>query len=212
MTGDALQIVLVDDHLALRKGIELLLRAEGIRVTGSTATVEGGRDMVLARLPDVAVVDVALDGGSGVDLARQVLARRPDTGILLYTGGMLDQTTLREALGCGARGVALKAGAPAELIEAIRTVAGGGQYVDPRLAALLDARERGALSLLTRREREILDFLAGGLSGEEVAVRLVLSPQTVQTHVRNLMRKLGARTRVHALALALRHRETELVP
>ena len=212
MTGDALQIVLVDDHLALRKGIELLLRAEGIRVTGSTATVEGGRDMVLARLPDVAVVDVALDGGSGVDLARQVLARRPDTGILLYTGGTLDQTTLREALGCGARGVALKAGAPAELIEAIRTVAGGGQYVDPRLAALLDARERGALCLLTRREREILDFLAGGLSGEEVAVRLVLSPQTVQTHVRNLMRKLGARTRVHALALALRHRETELVP
>jgi DNA-binding NarL/FixJ family response regulator len=212
MTGDALQIVLVDDHLALRKGIELLLRAEGIRVTGSTATVEAGRDMVLARLPDVAVVDVALDGGSGVDLARQVLARRPDTGILLYTGGMLDQTTLREALGCGARGVALKAGAPTELIEAIRTVAGGGQYVDPRLAALLDARERGALCLLTRREREILDFLAGGLSGEEVAVRLVLSPQTVQTHVRNLMRKLGARTRVHALALALRHRETELVP
>jgi DNA-binding NarL/FixJ family response regulator len=167
---------------------------------------------VLARMPDVAVVDVGLDGGSGVDLARQVLARRPDTGILLYTGGMLDQTTLREALGCGARGVALKAGAPAELIEAIRTVAGGGQYVDPRLAALLDARERGALCLLTRREREILDFLAGGLSGEEVAVRLVLSPQTVQTHVRNLMRKLGARTRVHALALALRHRETELVP
>jgi DNA-binding NarL/FixJ family response regulator len=212
MTGDALQIVLVDDHLALRKGIELLLRAEGIRVTGSTATVEGGRDMVLAREPDVAVVDVGLDGGSGIDLARQVLARRPDTGILLYTGGMLDQTTLREALGCGARGVALKAGAPAELIEAIRTVAGGGQYVDPRLAALLDARERGALCLLTRREREILDFLAGGLSGEEVAVRLVLSPQTVQTHVRNLMRKLGARTRVHALALALRHRETELVP
>jgi DNA-binding NarL/FixJ family response regulator len=212
VTGDALQIVLVDDHLALRKGIELLLRAEGIRVTGSTATVEGGRDMVLARQPDVAVVDVGLDGGSGIDLARQVLARRPDTGILLYTGGMLDQTTLREALGCGARGVALKAGAPAELIEAIRTVAGGGQYVDPRLAALLDARERGALCLLTRREREILDFLAGGLSGEEVAVRLVLSPQTVQTHVRNLMRKLGARTRVHALALALRHRETELVP
>jgi DNA-binding NarL/FixJ family response regulator len=212
MTGVALQIVLVDDHLALRKGIELLLRAEGIRVTGSTATVEGGRDMVLARLPDVAVVDVGLDGGSGVDLARQVLARRPDTGILLYTGGMLDQTTLREALGCGARGVALKAGAPAELIEAIRTVAGGGQYVDPRLAALLDARERDALCLLTRREREILDFLAGGLSGEEVAVRLVLSPQTVQTHVRNLMRKLGARTRVHALALALRHRETELLP
>ncbi len=212
MTGDALQVVLVDDHLALRKGIELLLRAEGIRVTGSTATVEGGRDMVLARMPDVAVVDVGLDGGSGVDLARQVLARRPDTGILLYTGGMLDQTTLREALGCGARGVALKAGAPAELMEAIRTVAGGGQYIDPRLAALLDERERDALCLLTRREREILDFLAGGLSGEEVAVRLVLSPQTVQTHVRNLMRKLGARTRVHALALALRHREIELVP
>jgi DNA-binding NarL/FixJ family response regulator len=212
MTGDALQVVLVDDHLALRKGIELLLRGEGLRVTGSTATVEGGRDMVLARMPDVAVVDIGLDGGSGVDLARQVLALRPNAGILLYTGGILDQTALREALGCGARGVALKAGAPAELIEAIRAVAGGGQYVDPRLAALLDARESDALCLLTCREREILDFLADGLSGEEVAARLVISPLTVQTHVRNLMHKLGARTRVHALALALRHRETELAP
>jgi DNA-binding NarL/FixJ family response regulator len=206
-----LEVVLVDDHVALRKGIELLLRNEGIRVTGSAESVAGGEEIILRSLPDVAIVDIGLrDGGNGVQLARTVLAERPDLGILLYTGGAVEQDLLREALASGARGFALKAGAPSELVTAIRSIAAGGEYVDPRVAALLDGRERSAVRLLSDREREILVLLAGGLTGDQIAEKLVLSPQTVQTHVRNLMRKLDAHTRVHALALALRHDELNL--
>jgi DNA-binding NarL/FixJ family response regulator len=210
MNDTSPQVVLVDDHLALRKGIELLLRAEGMRVIGVTASIDEARHMILTRKPDVAVLDIGLEGGSGLDLATELLAGQLDTGILLYTG-LADQQQLRRGLDSGASGFALKAGSPTELVTAIRAVAEGGEYVDPRLARLLDPREGSeAMAQLSPREREVLDLLADGLTGEEVAEKLFLSPQTVQTHVRNLMRKLGARTRVHALALALRHREIDL--
>ena len=211
MTPDAAdaQVVLIDDHAALRKGIELLLRADGMHVIGSTDSAAEGHRMIIERRPDVAVVDIGLEHGSGLELTRRVLAERPETKILLYTGG-LDRDRLRAGLESGARGFALKAGSPHELIGAIRQVAQGGEYFDPRLTPHLDSGGGDKIKLLSRREREILDLLADGLSGDDVAERLVLSPQTVQTHVRNLMRKLGAHSRVHALALALRQREIEL--
>jgi DNA-binding NarL/FixJ family response regulator len=211
MTDADPQAVLVDDHLALRKGVELLLRADGIRITGVADNASEARHMILARRPDVAIVDLALEeGGSGLDVARDVLAEWPEAGILIYTGGWVDQGTLRDAMACGARGFALKTGGPDELKAAVRAVAGGGEYVDPRLAQMLDAREAPAVGRLSPREREVLDMLASGLTSQEIAARLVLSPQTVQTHVRNLVRRLGARNRVHALAIALRYHEIDL--
>jgi DNA-binding NarL/FixJ family response regulator len=197
------QVVLVDDHLALRKGVELLLRSEGMRVIGATESVDEARHMILNRRPDVAVVDIALGRGSGLDLAKDLLACGTSTGILLYTG-LVGQRQLREGLESGVTGFALKAGSPDELVGAIRTVADGGEYLDPRLARLLDkGQSRDLMALLSAREREVLELLAQGHTNEEVASRLYLSPRTVQTHVRNLMRKLGARSRMHALALAL---------
>jgi DNA-binding NarL/FixJ family response regulator len=199
------QVVLVDDHLALRKGIELLLRADGMRVIGATESVGEARRMILDRRPDVAVVDIGLGQGSGIELAREITSKS-STKILLYTG-LVSQEQLRAGLDSGAAGFALKAGSPSELVAAIRAVAGGGQYVDPRLAQLLGQNEpRDAMALLTAREREVLELLAEGLTSDEVAERLCLSPRTVQTHVRNLMHKLGARSRVHALALVLGQR------
>lgn len=208
MTPEAIQVVIVEDHLALRKGVELLLAAEGIRVTGVADTAVSGARIVADRRPDVAIVDIGLQGGSGLDLVRDVLAVEPGAGILLYTGAV-DRALLREALDSGARGFAVKAGPPEELIGAVRAVAGGGQYVDPRVARLLEV-PGGAPPSLTRREREILGLLARGRKTSEVAAELVLSPMTVDTHVRNAMRKLGARTRGHALALALKLQEIEL--
>jgi DNA-binding NarL/FixJ family response regulator len=202
------QVVLVDDHLALRKGIELLLRAEGMRVIGVTQSVDEARRMIIERTPDVAVLDIALGEESGLELAKELLASGTSTGILLYTG-LVSNQQLREGLDSGARGFALKAGSPTELIEAIRTVADGGSYVDPRLARLLGrAAPRDAMAVLSAREREVLELLADGLTNDEVAERLVLSSRTVQTHVRNLMRKLGARSRMHALALVFGKRTT----
>lgn len=200
----------MEDHLALRKGLELLLRDAGFTVVGVTDSVKEGQRMLQARRPDVSVVDIGLASGSGLDLVRHALAEDPEAGILVYTGGH-DPGVLQEAVAVGARGLALKSGPPEELQKAIRAVGSGGVYVDPTLARLLpDHSDAGNRALLSGRERELLAMLAEGLSGEEAATRLYLSPETVRTHIRNAMRKLNAKTRVHALALALRHDELSL--
>src|SRR5438067_2317459 len=160
VANGALNLLLVDDHVALRKGIELLLRREGWSVVG----VAGDADE--------------------------------------------DHEVLLSALDCGARGFALKAGPPEELMAAVRAVGNGGEYLDPRLRPLVLARsatERAGV--LSPREREVLHLLADGMNGEQVAERLVISTETVRTHVRNAMAKLEANTRVHAIAIALRQGE-----
>ena len=203
----SLTVVIVEDHLALRKGLELLLSGTEFSVIGTADDAEEGQRLIERRRPDVAVVDIGLPGRSGADLTRTVLRSVPEVGVLLYTG-IGDKHTLARALDSGARGFALKAGSPDELLAAIRAVASGESYVDERLRPLLLARfttER--IGVLSPREREVLDLLAKGLNGEEVAARLVLSPETVRTHVRNAMEKLEANTRVHAVAIALRQGE-----
>jgi DNA-binding NarL/FixJ family response regulator len=205
--SDSPTVVIVEDHLALRKGLELLLRGTEFSVVGTADDADEGQRLIERRKPTVAIVDIGLPGRSGADLTRRILKSAPEVGVLLYTG-IDDKDTLARALDSGARGFALKAGSPEELLTAIRAVASGSSYVDERLRPLLLARfttER--IGVLSPREREVLDLLAKGLNGEEVAVRLVLSPETVRTHVRNAMEKLEANTRVHAVAIALRQGE-----
>jgi DNA-binding NarL/FixJ family response regulator len=202
-----LNVVIVDDHVALRRGMELLLRRHGHHVVGTAGDAEVGEALILRRRPDVALVDLALPGRSGAELTRSLLAAEPGLRIVLYTGAV-DERQLLDGLDAGAAGFALKSGDPEELEQAIRTVAAGGEYLDPRLTPLLGRTSQGGRSqLLSPREREILELLSEGLSGEEAAKRLVLSPETVRTHVRNAMTKLDAATRVHAVALALQRGE-----
>jgi DNA-binding NarL/FixJ family response regulator len=204
---ESFTVVIVEDHAALRRGLELLLRDTECRVVGTAGDAESARALVERRRPDVAVIDINLPGRSGLELTRDLLASTPGLGVLLYTG-IDDQETLSAALDCGARGFALKAGPPEELLAAIRAVAAGETYVDQRLRPLLLARSTTErIGILSPREREVLDLLAKGLTGEEVAARLSLSPETVRTHVRNAMDKLEAHTRVHAVAIALRQGE-----
>jgi DNA-binding NarL/FixJ family response regulator len=209
MSPDAtpLNVVIVDDHVALRRGMELLLRRHGHHVVGTADDAECGETLILRRRPDVALIDLALPGESGAHLTRRLLAESPDMRIVLYTGAA-DERQLLEGLDAGAAGFALKSGDPEELEEAIRTVAAGGEYLDPRLKPLLSrSNGNGRAHLLSPREREILELLSKGLSGEEAAKQLFLSSETVRTHVRNAMTKLGAATRVHAVALALQRGE-----
>lgn len=184
----------------------MLLGRHGCVVIGSAGTASEAEALIDRAKPDVAIVDVQLPDESGISLARRLLTPDSALGLLLYTGSD-DRETLRDALDSGARGLALKAGAHQELAEAVRTIAAGGTYIDPRLSAQLAAASApsGEAGGPSAREREILQLLAVGLTGEEVAERLVLSPTTVQTHVRNAMRKLGARTRVEAITLSLAH-------
>jgi DNA-binding NarL/FixJ family response regulator len=198
------QIVLVEDQDAVRRGLELLLSTRGYRITGTTGTASEGRDMILRRRPDVAIVDVGLPDGSGLDMARGVLAADATVGLLLYTG-IGDAGVIVESLASGVRGFAMKAGPPDELFAAIDAVASGGEYVDVRVAELLSSSVQ--TGVLSPRECEVLTLIAGGKTSKAVAAELWLSPLTVETHVRNLMRKLHANSRVHALALALKHGE-----
>ncbi len=200
-------ILIVEDHIALRRGLEMLLRNAGMHVVGATDTAEAGYRLAIARRPDVSIVDVGLSEGNGIELTQRILENDPEAGIIVYTG-LSDPEEIEAAAHSGARGFALKAGGPDELTAAIRVVAAGGTWIDPALARLL-APSLATGNVLTAREREILQMLAGGLTGEQVAERLVLSPETVRTHVRNAMNKLNAKTRAHAIALAVREREIE---
>jgi DNA-binding NarL/FixJ family response regulator len=199
-----LRLVLIEDHQALREGLELLLGRHGVEVVGTAGTAAEGRELIERLEPDVSLVDIRLGDDSGIELTREVLDSDPGRRIVLYTGSS-DVELLISGLDSGARGYALKEGAPTELTGALETVAGGGTYVDPRLRpALLSRQTTQRMPSLSKREREIMDLLAQGLTGEDVAERLVLSSETVKTHIRNAMSKLEAHTRVHAVAIALR--------
>ncbi|HVL97541.1 MAG TPA: response regulator transcription factor [Solirubrobacteraceae bacterium] len=205
-----IRLVLVEDHQALRQGLELLLGREGCDIVGTAGDVEQGLELVRRTEPDAVVVDVGLGAESGIDLARRLISERPSRNVVLYTGS-LDVDLLLEGLDSGARGYALKEGPPQELIEAIEAVCAGGTYVDPRLRpALLSSSAVQRQPALSARERQIVQLLAEGLTGDEVAARLVLSAETVKTHIRNAVTKLEARNRVHAIALALRAGEITL--
>jgi DNA-binding NarL/FixJ family response regulator len=201
---EPVRLVLIEDHQALREGLELLLDRHGVEVVGTAGTAAEGRELIERLEPDVALVDIRLGDDSGIELTRAVLDRNPSRRVVLYTGSS-DVELLISGLDSGARGYALKEGTPKELTGALETVAGGGTYVDPRLRpALLSRQTTQRMPSLSKREREIMDLLSQGLTGEDVAERLVLSSETVKTHIRNAMSKLEAHTRVHAVAIALR--------
>jgi DNA-binding NarL/FixJ family response regulator len=196
-----LSVLLVDDHVALREGLGLLLERRGIEVVASVGSVAEAIVALRAREPDVAIVDLDLPGESGLSLIRRIRAAAMPVKVLIYTGSQ-DGLTLGDALEVGAEGIVLKPGGTSALIEALRTIAAGGRHVDPAIAAILDLAgdDHHALS---KREREIFGLLAEGLSGEEIACKLFLAPETVRTHIRNAMGKLQARTRTEAVVRAL---------
>ena len=199
-----LSLVLIEDHQALREGLELLLSREGLEVVGMAGTASEGRELIERLSPDVSLIDIRLGEDSGIDLTRDLVDADAARRVVLYTGSS-DVELLISGLDSGARGYALKEGTPSELTSALNLVAQGGTYVDPRLRpALLSRPATQRMPSLSKREREIMDLLAKGYTGEQVAEHLVLSSETVKTHIRNAMTKLEASTRVHAIAIALR--------
>jgi DNA-binding NarL/FixJ family response regulator len=204
---EQLEVIVVDDHLAMRRGIELLLREAGFRIAGVAGTLEEARTVLGRRRFDVALLDVQLGQESSVGLVEDLLRADPAAPIVLYTGYTRSDSLLHEAVRAGARGFVLKTSPAPRVTDALRAVAAGGTYVDPELAGhLTEDGELQLLSSLSARELEVLELLADGLNGQMIAERLFLSPETVRTHVRNATSKLGARTRVQAVAMVVRRR------
>jgi DNA-binding NarL/FixJ family response regulator len=209
MTSEELEVIVVDDHLAMRRGIELLLREAGFRIAGVAGTLEEARAILSRRRFDVALLDVQLGQQSSVSLVEDLLREDPGAPIVLYTGHTGSDSMLHEAVRAGARGFVLKTSPASRLTDALHAVAAGGTYVDPELAGhLAEGGELQRLSALSSRELEVLELLADGLNGQMIAERLFLSPETVRTHVRNAASKLGARTRVQAVAIVVRGRRS----
>lgn len=177
---------------------------DDLELVGRARDGDGALRLIAQSSPEVAVLDIRMPGLSGVEVTRRLRSSGSKTSVILYTGDA-DRALLLEALDAGARGFLLKEAPLDDLIRAVRIVAGGGTYVDPALAGTLtgpDAAER--LTLLTPRERQILQLLADGMRNEQVARELSISPLTVRSHVNNAMRRLDSDTRTQAVARALR--------
>jgi len=208
MAARTIGVVLVEDHPPVRQGLELLLPRHGFRIAGATGSAAEGARMIRARVPDVALVDIDLGDGSGTDLAKVLHDEGHATAIVLYTGS-IGGDLIDEAVASGALGLVLKSSPIEHLADAIRAAAAGQTYVDRLVAGFAGRCARG-VTRISRREAQILGMLSQGRTTEQVASELCLSPATVQTHVRNATRKLGAHGRLHAVVLALVHGEIEL--
>lgn len=204
-----IEIVVVEDHPPVREGLELLLPRHGFRTIGSAGSHEQGARMIRARRPEVALVDIDLGDGSGTKLAKAMSEEGSATAFVLYTGS-IDATVIDEAVASSARALVLKSSPIEHLAQAIRASAAGQNYVD-RGVARMPGRSRGkGAPRISKREAQILGMLSQGQTNDQIALELFLSPETVQTHVRNATRKLGARGRLHAVILALVHGEIHL--
>jgi two-component system, NarL family, response regulator NreC len=205
-------VLIVDDHALLRSGLRLLLEAEeGFVVADEAGDAEGAIRLARLHKPDVVLLDVVLPGRNGIDAVRDILASAPQTRILMLSM-QDDPRYVRESFTAGASGYVLKEAAGDELVEAVRTVAGGGRYVHPVLGARLAARDAEAKALieadgLSDREREVFRLLAIGHTNQEIARLLVISVRTAETHRAHVLRKLGLSSRAdlvrHAIELGL---------
>lgn len=208
------RLVLVDDHEMVLHGLVAMLdqHADRVEVAGQATTADEALDVVARTGPDVVLSDVRLGRDSGLDLCRRLVERFPGTRVVFLTV-YDDEHYLYQALRAGASGYVLKRVGGAELVEHLDRVAAGDVVVDPTLAgrvavsaARLQAGEfwPGAHLGLTQRESEVLSLLVAGYSNKAVAAELVVSEDTVKTHIRGLYRKLSVSDRGGAVSVALR--------
>ncbi len=209
-----LRLVLVDDHEMVLHGLGAMLGhfAGEVQIAATATTASAALAEVASSAPDIVLCDVRLGKESGLDLCRQITTLHPGVKVVLLTV-YDDEHYLFQALRVGASGYILKRIDGAELVAQLRRVRDGETVIDPALAgrvalsaARLNAGEfwPGAHLGLTQRESEVLELLVSGHSNKGVAAKLVVSEDTVKTHIRGLYRKLGVSERSGAIAVALR--------
>jgi two-component system response regulator DevR len=204
------KIFLVDDHEVVRRGLIDLLDADPeLEVVGEAGSVSEALARIPAAQPDVAVLDVRLPDGNGIELCRDLLSQIPDLRCLMLTSFSSDEAML-DAILAGASGYVVKDIKGLELARAIKDVGAGHSLLDNRAAAALMAKLRGEaehpdpLSGLTQQERALLDLLAEGLTNRQIADRMFLAEKTVKNYVSRLLAKLGMQRRTQAAVFASR--------
>ena len=207
MTGSPVSIVIADDHAVVRSGLRMLLDAEpGFSVVAEAGTVAEARAAVGEHSPSVLILDLHMPGDTSLSAMPGLRRAAPATSIVVLTM-QEDPAFAREAMAAGARGYVLKEAADTELVAAIRTVAGGGTYLQPDVGARLAAGTPGGdAGSLTRRETEVLRLVALGHTNAEIADSLHLSIRTVETHRANIQAKLKVSRRADLVRCALERR------
>jgi DNA-binding NarL/FixJ family response regulator len=206
-----IRVFLVDDHEVVRRGVHELLSMEGdIEVVGEAGTAADALVRIPATRPDVAVLDVRLPDGSGVEVCREIRSRDDSVKCLMLTS-FADDEALFDAIMAGASGYALKAIRGTELLDAVRGVAAGRSLLDPAATArvLERLRDGGAkqddrLAHLTDQERRILDLVGEGLTNRQIGERLHLAEKTIKNYVSSLLSKLGMQRRSQAAVYVAR--------
>lgn len=206
-----IRVFLVDDHEIVRRGLrDLLESADDIEVVGEAGTAEEAVGRIPATTPDVAILDVRLPDGSGVEVCREIRSKNPDIKCLMLTS-FADDEALFDAIMAGAAGYLLKQIKTIELLGAVRTAAAGQTLLDAKASEKVLHRLRHGtesderLKHLTEQERKILAFLADGLTNRQIAEKMFLAEKTIKNYVSNLLAKMGMARRTEAAVYAAKN-------
>jgi DNA-binding NarL/FixJ family response regulator len=208
---DPLRVLLADDHVTVRHGLKLLIDGQAdMKVVAEASDGATAVQRAIEIKPDVVVMDISMPGMNGLVATRTLKEQQPDMAVVTLTRHG-DDAYLQELLRAGVSGYVLKQSAPAELLQAIRVAAAGGQYLDSTLTARVTAgflaregRRVGKVgATISDRESEVLRLIASGYSNKEIAARLDLSVKTVEAHKANAMRKLGLTGRIDIVKYAI---------
>lgn len=211
MSECPIRVFLLDDHEIVRRGIAGLLDAEpDMEVVGEAGTAAQARARIPAARPDVALLDVRLPDGSGIDVCRELRQNQPTVRSLIFTA-YDDEEALRSAVIAGAAGYVIKDIRGAKLLEAVRQAAAGASLIDPALANRVAAQLRRSQHDPTfdspgLREHQILALIADGLTNRQIAERLGLAEKTIKNYVSSVLSKLGLERRTQAAILHLEHK------
>jgi DNA-binding NarL/FixJ family response regulator len=204
------RIFLLDDHEVVRRGVRELLEVEDdLEVVGEAGTADEALQRIPATSPNVAIIDMRLPDGNGVEVCREVRSRNPEVQCVVLTS-FADDEALFDSIMAGAAGYLLKQIKGTDLVDAIRRVAAGQSLLDPSVTErVLERLRKGPeqderLSRLTEQERKILDLIAEGLTNRQIGERMFLAEKTVKNYVSNLLAKLGMERRTEAAVFAAR--------
>ena len=209
---EPVRVYLIDDHHVLRQAVARMLDQEDdIVVVGQAGDAKAGLGGMeaLERYPDIVVIDLKMPGQSGMSAIGEIMAGHPDARIIVFTI-YYNPGYVWSTMNAGARGYLLKSASGSDLLRAVRSVAGGGAYLQGEITLPLlrplaqDARSADERSTLSVREMHILEALADGKSNKMIARTLSITEETVKSHLKKIYEKLGASDRAHAVAIALR--------
>ncbi|MDQ2648130.1 MAG: response regulator transcription factor [Actinomycetota bacterium] len=205
----AIRVFLLDDHEIVRRGLRELLEAEGdLEVVGEAGTAEEAYGRIPATSPNVAVLDVRLPDGDGIEVCREIRSKHPEIACIMLTSFSEDDAVYA-AIMAGAAGYVLKQVKGTDLVDGIRKVADGQSLLDPSvttrvLERLRHQEDEDELAVLTDQERRILELIAEGMTNRQIGEAMFLAEKTVKNYASNMFSKLGMSRRTEAAAYAAR--------